>query len=141
MYLMVQGNQIKILVFDINKTKKLRVFPQSILILNFDFLCFSKLPLSFIIMPIFSSILAVAAFVSALFVFFTYKQHMRGRETASFDFTSQNETCEYKTFWERITDDVLNFLNSVYITSHSNSDTAPLVHNDSTQDHQNTIHI
>ena len=66
---------------------------------------------------------------------------MRGRETASFDFTSQNETCEYKTFWERITDDILNFLNSVNITRQSNSDTEPLVYNDSTQDSQNTIHI
>ena len=137
---MVQGNQIKVFVFVINKTK-IRVNPQCILIWNFDFLCFSKLPLSFIIMPIFSSILAVAAFVSALFVFFTYKQHMRGRETASFDFTSQNDTSEYKTFWERITDDILNFLNSVYFARQSNSDTEPLVHNDSTQDSQNTIHI
>ena len=92
-------------------------------------------------MPIFSSILAVAAFVSALFVFITYKQQMRGRETASFDFTSQNETCEYKTFWERITDDILNCVNSLYITWQSNSDIEPLVNNDSTQDSQNTIHI
>ena len=66
---------------------------------------------------------------------------MRGRETASFDFTSQNETFEYKTFWERITDDILNCLNSLYITWQSNSDTEPLVNNDSTQDSQNTIHI
>ena len=136
---MVQGNQISVFVLFISL--KLRAFPQCILILNFNFLCFSKLPLSFIIMPIFSSILAVAAFVSALFVFFTYKQHMRGRETASFDFTSQNDTSEYKTFWERITDDILNFLNSVYFARQSNSDTEPLVHNDSTQDSQNTIHI
>ena len=139
MSLMVQGNQISVFVLFISL--KLRAFPQCILILNFNFLCFSKLPLSFIIMPIFSSILAVAAFVSALFVFFTYKQHMRGRETASFDFTSQNDTSEYKTFWERITDDILNFLNSVYFARQSNSDTEPLVHNDSTQDSQNTIHI
>ena len=137
MSLMVQGNQISVFVLFIS----LKTFPQCILILNFNFLCFSKLPLSFIIMPIFSSILAVAAFVSALFVFFTYKQHMRGRETASFDFTSQNETFEYKTFWERITDDILNCLNSLYITWQSNSDTEPLVNNDSTQDSQNTIHI
>lgn len=136
---MVQGNQISVFVLFISL--KLRAFPQCILILNFNFLCFSKLPLSFIIMPIFSSILAVAAFVSALFVFFTYKQHMRGRETASFDFTSQNDTSEYKTFWERITDDILNCLNSLYITWQSNSDTEPLVNNDSTQDSQNTIHI
>ena len=139
MSLMVQGNQISVFVLFISL--KLRAFPQCILILNFNFLCFSKLPLSFIIMPIFSSILAVAAFVSALFVFFTYKQHMRGRETASFDFTSQNETFEYKTFWERITDDILNCVNSLYITWQSNSDTEPLVNNDSTQDSQNTIHI
>ena len=139
MSLMVQGNQISVFVLFISL--KLRAFPQCILILNFNFLCFSKLPLSFIIMPIFSSILAVAAFVSALFVFFTYKQHMRGRETASFDFTSQNETFEYKTFWERITDDILNFLNSVYFARQSNLDTEPLVNNDSTQDSQNTIHI
>ena len=141
MSLMVQGNQISVFVLFISLKTKLRAFPQCILILNFNFLCFSKLPLSFIIMPIFSSILAVAAFVSALFVFFTYKQHMRGRETASFDFTSQNETFEYKTFWERITDDILNCLNSLYITWQSNSDTEPLVNNDSTQDSQNTIHI
>lgn len=55
--------------------------------------------------------LAIAAFISALFVFFNYKQNMRGRETANFDFiSSQDEAMEYKTFWERIRDDMLQVL-------------------------------
>ena len=67
--------------------------------------------MSFILLPIISSMLAIAAFISALFVFFNYKQNMRGRETANFDFISnQDESMEYKTFWERIRDDSLHVL-------------------------------
>ena len=72
---------------------------------------FSKMSISFILIPIICSMLAIAAFISALFVFFNYKQNMRGRETANFDFISnQDEAMEYKTFWERIRDDMLQLL-------------------------------
>ena len=64
--------------------------------------------------------MAIAAFISALFVFLNYKQNMRGRETANFDFISnQNESLEYKTFWERIRDDMLLILGRRRQTSES----------------------
>ena len=59
-------------------------------------------------MPILSAILAITAIMSGVFVFITYKQNVRGGETADFDFASNNELLEVKTFWERIQDDVTN---------------------------------
>ena len=85
---------------------------------------FSTNPISFIFVPVTSTILAVAAFIAAIFVFFNYKQNMRGRETANFDFISnQDESLEFKTFWERIRDDMLHLLGRI----RRNSETENLI--------------
>ena len=68
--------------------------------------------------------MAVAAFIAAIFVFFNYKQNMRGRETANFDFISnQDESLEFKTFWERIRDDMHHLLGRI----RQNSETENLI--------------
>ena len=109
-----------------------------------DFLIFfSTDPISFIFVPVTSAILAVAACIAAIFVFFNYKQNMRGRETANFDFISnQDESLEFKTFWERIRDDMLHLLGRI----RRNSETENLLvdtneHNtyDSTSSNDNEI--
>ena len=81
-----------------------------------------------------SSILAIAAFISALFVFFVYKQNMRGRETANFDFTPRDDLLEYKSFWERIQDDVVNFLRTSHLRRNEDSESESLTSNDQIQD-------
>ena len=66
-------------------------------------------------MPIISSLIAVIACISGVFVFMTFKRNIRGRETADFDFTCPTERCdelEYKTFWERLRDAALNALSN-----------------------------
>ena len=51
---------------------------------------------------------------------------MRGRETANFDFTSQGESLEYKSFWERIQEDILNFLSHAQFGRHMDSESESL---------------
>jgi len=75
----------------------------------------SRAPISLIVIPIMSSMIAVIACISGVFVFMTFKRNIRGRETADFDFACPTERCEeleYMTFWERLRTAALNALSN-----------------------------
>ena len=77
-----------------------------------------------IVIPIISSMIAVIACISGVFVFMTFKRNIRGRETADFDFTCPTERCEeleYMTFWERLRTAALNALSNATAVSDSAS--------------------
>ena len=87
-------------------------------------LYFSRAPISLIVIPIMSSMIAVIACLSGVFVFMTFKRNIRGRETADFDFTCPTERCEeleYMTFWERLRTAALNALSNATAVSDSAS--------------------
>ena len=91
-------------------------------IVSFSF--FSRAPISLIVIPIMSSMIAVIACLSGVFVFMTFKRNIRGRETADFDFTCPTERCEeleYMTFWERLRTAALNALSNATAVSDSAS--------------------
>lgn len=84
----------------------------------------SRAPISLIVIPIMSSMIAVIACISGVFVFMTFKRNIRGRETADFDFTCPTERCEeleYMTFWERLRTAALNALSNATAVSDSAS--------------------
>ena len=54
---------------------------------------------------------------------------MRGMETANFDFSSQGELLEYKSFWERISDEILNLLRHAQFGTHDDSESQYLLEN------------
>ena len=84
----------------------------------------SRAPISLIVIPIMSSMIAVIACLSGVFVFMTFKRNIRGRETADFDFTCPTERCEeleYMTFWERLRTAALNALSNATAVSDSAS--------------------
>ena len=88
------------------------------------FYYFSRAPISLIVIPIMSSMIAVIACLSGVFVFMTFKRNIRGRETADFDFTCPTERCEeleYMTFWERLRTAALNALSNATAVSDSAS--------------------
>ena len=91
---------------------------------NISFFIFSRAPISLIVIPIMSSMIAVIACISGVFVFMTFKRNIRGRETADFDFTCPTERCEeleYMTFWERLRTAALNALSNATAVSDSAS--------------------
>lgn len=66
-----------------------------------------QVPLSFVVIPISCTLLAIVASGLGFFLFHTFKVNM-AVETADFDFSSPEEQLEYKTFWERLRDSMLN---------------------------------
>lgn len=72
----------------------------------------SRTPVSLIVIPMCSGLIAVIACISGVFVFMTFKRNMTGLETADFDFSCPDEQLEYKTFWERLRDSMVNALSN-----------------------------
>ena len=68
--------------------------------------------------------LAIIALISGVFTFFAYKQNMRGRETANFDFIPQTEVMEYKSFWKRLKDNMVHFLYDNILRCYTSTETA-----------------
>ena len=64
----------------------------------------SRTPVSLIVIPMCSGLIAVVACITGIFAFLTFKRNMTGLETADFDFSCPDEQLEYKTFWERLRD-------------------------------------
>ena len=88
--------------------------------------------------PIVSALVAVIALVYGVFVFLTYKQNVRGRETADFDFifsAERDEHLEYKTVWERLLDDIKNALPIIRTGQfYGISETSQLINNEVLQE-------
>lgn len=78
-------------------------------------------PLSLVVVPICSCLIAIVAVGSGIFVWLAYKRNL-AVETADFDFSSPDEQLEYKTFWDRLRDSMMNaFGNSSDNVSHVSS--------------------
>ena len=75
----------------------------------------SRTPVSLIVIPMCSGLIAVVACITGIFAFLTFKRNMTGLETADFDFScspARDEQLEYKTFWERLRDSMVNALSN-----------------------------
>jgi len=72
----------------------------------------SRTPVSLIVIPMCSGLIAVVACITGIFAFLTFKRNMTGLETADFDFSCPDEQLEYKTFWERLRDSMVNALSN-----------------------------
>jgi len=72
----------------------------------------SRTPVSLIVIPMCSGLIAVVACITGVFAFMTFKRNMTGLETADFDFSCPDEQLEYKTFWERLRDSMVNALSN-----------------------------
>ena len=63
------------------------------------------------VVPICSCLFAIVAIGSGIFVWLAFKRNL-AVETADFDFSSPDEQLEYKTFWERLRDSMVNAFSS-----------------------------
>ena len=70
-----------------------------------------QLPLSLVVIPVCSAMAALVAFAAGVFAFLTFKRNM-SVETADFDFCTQDEQLEYKSFWERLRESMANAFNN-----------------------------
>ena len=80
----------------------------------FFFFCFQvhhQTPLSLVVVPICSCLFAIVAIGSGVFVWLAFKRNL-AVEIADFDFSSPDEQLEYKTFWERLRDSMVNAFSS-----------------------------
>ena len=78
-------------------------------------------PLSFVVVPIVSALAAVVAVMVGVIIMITFKRRL-AVEVADFDFSNQDEQLEYKTFWERLRDSMMNaFGNNSDDVSHISS--------------------
>lgn len=69
-------------------------------------------PISVVVVPITCTLIGLVAVSMGLATFYTYVARKRvSVETADFDFNSPEEQLEYKTFWERLRDSMLNAFN------------------------------
>ena len=78
-------------------------------------------PLSVVVIPVTCSLISVCGIAAGIFSFYIWKRN-ESIETADFDFNAPEEQLEYKTFWERLRDSMLNaFSNSSDDVSHVSS--------------------
>ena len=74
----------------------------------FSLLSFSQIPSSLIVVPIISALLVVVALIAGVFTYLSFRGYIRGREIADFDFiSSPQEISEYRTFCQRLKDEIL----------------------------------
>ncbi len=97
-------------------------------------------PISIVVLPIACSLFAIIALAGGVILVVTFQRNL-AVETADFDFTSPDEhELEYKTFWERLRDSMLNaFNNSSDDVSHISSVSSRSVQQPVTSIHYGSI--
>jgi len=96
-------------------------------------------PLSVVVIPVTCSLISVCGIAAGMFTFYLWRKN-DAIETADFDFNSPEEQLEYKTFWERLRDSMLNaFSNSSDDVSHVSSVSSRSVQNPVTGIHYGSI--
>ena len=82
----------------------------------FRLLSFSQIPSSLIVVPIISALLVVVALIAGVFTYLSFRGYIRGREIADFDFiSSPQEISEYRTFCQRLKDEILEAVTTTNI--------------------------
>lgn len=96
-------------------------------------------PLSIVVIPISCSLLAILAIGTGGMMVYAVKRNI-AVETADFDFNSPEEQLEYKTFWERLRDSMMNaFGNSSDDVSHVSSVSSRSIQHPITSIHYGSI--
>jgi len=96
-------------------------------------------PLSVVVIPVTCSLISVCGIAAGMFTFYLWRKN-DAIETADFDFNSPEEQLEYKTFWERLRDSMLNaFSNSSDDVSHVSSVSSRSIQNPVTGIHYGSI--
>lgn len=72
---------------------------------------YPQVPVSFVLVPVFSTIVVVAFIIFGVYTFIRYQRNL-AVEIADFDFNYREETLEYMTFWERLKESMVNAISS-----------------------------
>jgi hypothetical protein len=95
--------------------------------------------MSVVAIPVISSIIGLCGIGAGMLTFYFWRVN-ESIETADFDFNSPEEQLEYKTFWERLRDSMLNaFSNSSDDVSHVSSVSSRSIQNPVTSIHYGSI--
>jgi len=96
-------------------------------------------PISVVVVPISCSLMGIFGMAAGLITFY-YCRRKVAVETADFDFNSPEEQLEYKTFWERLRDSMINaFSNSSDDVSHVSSVSSRSIQHPITSIHYGSI--
>jgi len=95
--------------------------------------------MSVVAIPVISSLFGLCGIGAGMLTFYFWRKN-DSIETADFDFNSPEEQLEYKTFWERLRDSMLNaFSNSSDDVSHVSSVSSRSIQNPVTSIHYGSI--